>query len=101
MTRTETCLESAARMTAGVLVAAVGHVSGDIASGLFPPIAPLIYLLGVVPATVVGFYAFSTGLWVVVEGATDRALERTASRTDLSGGMVGETGGEELTEEYD
>ncbi|MFB6304816.1 MAG: hypothetical protein ABEH47_06595 [Haloferacaceae archaeon] len=103
MTRTETCLEAGVRMTAGVLVAAVGHVAGDTASGLLPPIGPLIYLLGVVPATIVGFYAFSTGLWVVVRGATDQAIERAVSRTDLTGDMVGATGdaADEPTEDDD
>lgn len=105
--RTETCLEAGVRMTAGVVVAAVGHVAGDTAAGLFAPIGPLVYLLGVVPATIVGFYAFSTGVWVVVEGATDQVVERAASRADLGGGMAGKTGdGEddapaELTEDYD
>lgn len=90
-------------MTAGAVVAAIGHVAGDTAAGLFDPVGPLIYLLGVVPATVVGFYAFSTGLWVVVEGATDQAVERAVSRTDLTGDLA-ETAGDpdaDLTEDYD
>ena len=95
MVRTEVCLEAATRATAGLVVALLGHFAGTIVSGLLPSIGIVVYLLGVGPAVVVGFYLVATGAWVVVEQATSVAIERAEAVPDTS------TPPAELSESYD
>ncbi|MEF8819834.1 MAG: hypothetical protein V5A31_00440 [Haloferacaceae archaeon] len=85
MIRTETCVEAAVRMAAGLIAVALGHIGGTFVASLFPGVGLLFYTISILPLGVAGLYAVATGLWVVVEGATGQALERHAASIAAAG----------------
>jgi hypothetical protein len=76
---TETCVEAAVRMAAGLLAIGLGHLGGVFVGSLFPGVGGIFYAISILPFGVAGLYAVATGLWVVVEGATGQSLERHAA----------------------
>ena len=100
MIHTETCVEAAARMAAGLLAIGLGHLGGVFVGSLFPGVGGIFYAISILPFGVAGLYAVATGLWVVVEGATGQSLERhaasmTAARAAAASGAGDDQAGDD------